>query len=50
MQLEIQDPIKVIPSELYSLVIKDGNGVNHFWLPNGDYDGHSRDCKPCKNQ
>ena len=38
-------PFKVIPNELYSLVIEDADGVMHFWLKNGDYDGYDRECK-----
>ncbi|MCH8067832.1 MAG: hypothetical protein IID16_00965 [Candidatus Marinimicrobia bacterium] len=54
--LEIRLPIKVIPSENYSLMIKDANGVTHYWhkehtsiingkkvqFKEGEYDGHSR--------
>jgi len=42
---EIKAPIKVVPSDLYSLVIIDANGIHHFWLPDGQYDGYSRDVK-----
>ncbi len=36
-------PIKVKDSDNYSLVIEDANCVTHFWLPDGEYDGYSRD-------
>ena len=36
---QLQAPIKVIPSELYALILEDANGVTHFWLPDGTYDG-----------
>jgi len=37
--IQLQAPIKVMPSAFYSLVVEDANGVTHFWLPNGKYDG-----------
>ena len=36
---QLQAPIKVMPSEFYSLVLEDANGVTHFWLLDGTYDG-----------
>ena len=37
--IQLQVPIKVIPSEFYSLVVEDATGTNHFWLLDGTYDG-----------
>ena len=37
--IQLQAPIKVMPSAFYSLVVEDANGVTHFWLKNGIYDG-----------
>lgn len=39
----LKQPVKSIPSEHYSAVLQDADDVTHFWLPNGDYDGYSRD-------
>ena len=36
---KFQFPLKILPSDLYSLVIEDANGVTYFWLRNGTYDG-----------
>ncbi len=33
-------PIKIIPSEFYSLVFEDANGTTHFWRLDGTYDGY----------
>lgn len=57
--VKLKNPIKIIPSENYLLVIEDADGVNHYWhkkhtstiegkevhFKDGDYDGFSRDCK-----
>lgn len=62
MILELKHPIKVILSELYLLIIEDANGVRHYWhnkhtstiegkevnFEEGQYDGHSRELKDCK--
>ena len=37
--IQLQAPIKVIPSEFYSRVLEDANGVTHFWRLDGKYDG-----------
>lgn len=49
----IKSPITVIPSKVYLLVIKDANGVTHFWhkkhrnrygkFASGQYDGWSKE-------
>jgi len=36
----IQFPIKIIPTELYSLVFEDAIGVTYFWRLDGVYDGY----------
>ena len=55
MNLNLETPIKVIPSELYLLMIKDANNITHYWhkehtaiingkevhFKEGKYDGHS---------
>lgn len=43
--IEFAEPITVMPSDFYKLVIKDANDVRHFWLPDGNYDGYDRPCK-----
>ncbi|MCH7826411.1 MAG: hypothetical protein IIC75_00320 [Bacteroidetes bacterium] len=54
--IELKNPIKVIPSDNYLLMIKDGNNITHYWhkehtsikdgkeiqFKEGQYDGHSR--------
>lgn len=45
MNVEIIEPIKVIPSNIYSLVIEDGTNTTHFWLKDGSYDGYDREFK-----
>jgi len=29
----------------YPLIIEDANGITHYWIENGDYDGWSADAK-----
>ena len=41
--MELKEPVKVKESDLYSVVLEDADGITHFWLPNGDYDGY---CAP----
>jgi hypothetical protein len=36
----LQFPIKIIPTELYSLVIEDAIGVTYFWRLDGVFDGY----------
>ncbi len=43
--IEMKEPVKAIPSEQYSTVLQDANGVCHFWLPDGTYDGYDGPCK-----
>ena len=38
--LMLKEPVKVIESDLYSVVLEDADGANHYWLLNGQYDGH----------
>ena len=56
MEIKIKNPIKIIPSENYLLMIKDADGITHYWhkehisiidgvevkFENGQYDGWSR--------
>lgn len=35
----MQTPIKIMPSEFYSLVLEDANGVTYFWRLDGTFDG-----------
>ncbi len=37
---QLQLPIKIIPSELYALVLEDANGITYFWRLDGTYDGY----------
>lgn len=44
-QLTLAEPVKAVEhTESYSVVLEDADGVRHYWLPNGDYDGYDRDC------
>lgn len=44
--IRLQSPIKVMPTYgVYSLVIEDANGVIHFWLLDGTYDGFDAPAK-----
>ena len=45
--MNLKEPIKVVKSEHYLLVIEDADGVEHFWLPDGTYDGY---CRPCSKK
>lgn len=54
-KVELRNPIKVIPSENYLLMIKDADNITHYWhkkhtsiidgeevqFKEGEYDGHS---------
>lgn len=40
--MELKEPVKAKQSENYLAVLEDADGVEHFWLPNGKYDGYSR--------
>ena len=52
-KVTIEAPIKVIPSDLYLLIIEDADGVRHYWhkehenkygkFAEGQYDGWSVD-------
>ena len=44
-KLNLKEPVKAQASENYLAVIEDADGVTHYWLPNGMYDGY---CRPCK--
>ena len=44
--MNLKEPVKVIPSNLYSVVLEDADGVNHYWHLDGTYDGY---CKPCND-
>ena len=43
MKIEITETIKVVESSRYLLVMECTNGVRHYWLHDGTYDGC---CKP----
>jgi hypothetical protein len=53
---KIKAPIEIIPSDNYLLVIKDADGIYHYWhkehenedrtYQSGQYDGWSKDCNP----
>ena len=47
MIINTEHPIKVKESNLYLLVIEiqDECKTTHYWLPNGQYDGHCRETK-----
>ena len=38
--MDIKEPVKAQESDLYSAVLEGADGIVHFWLPNGDYDGY----------
>lgn len=42
--LTLKEPVKAKPSGNYLAVIEDADGVVHFWLPDGTYDGYCRAC------
>lgn len=42
----IYDPIEIMDSGEYGLVIKDATGTYHFFMKDGSYDGLSKDCNP----
>lgn len=44
MNIEIVEELKGFEKH-YSKVGKDKNGLTHFWLLNGQYDGYERECK-----
>lgn len=44
--MKLKQPVKAKISERYSAVLEDADGVTHYWLPNGDYDGYDRLCSP----
>ena len=41
--MELKEPVKVIKSDLYSVVLEDADGITHYWHLNGNYDGN---CSP----
>lgn len=43
--LTLKEPVKACPSKGYLAVLEDADGVTHFWLPDGTYDGHDRRCQ-----
>ncbi len=45
--LMLKEPVKSRPSKEYGVVLVDADGVEHFWLPDGTYDGH---CSPCEEK
>ena len=46
--IEFKEPIEVMPSENYLLVIRDANDVYHYWLKDGTYDGYDKPCREAK--
>lgn len=42
--LTLKEPVVAKKSEQYLAVLVDADGVEHFWLPDGTYDGN---CGPC---
>ena len=44
MMVTIKSPIKVLNFEKYMLALEDADGVIHFWLKNGQYDGYDKEC------
>ncbi len=43
--LQLREPIKAKKSERYLAILVDADGVQHYWLPSGEYDGY---CRPGK--
>ena len=41
--MKITEPVKIIKSDVYALVLQDANGIYHYFK---EYDGWSRDCVP----
>ena len=44
-KIEFKEPIEVMPSENYLLIIRDAEDSYHYWLPDGTYDGYDKICK-----
>lgn len=40
--ISLKEPVKAIKSEKYLVVLRDADGVEHYWLPSGEYDGYDR--------
>jgi len=40
--MELKEPVTAEKSRNYSAVLVDANGIMHFWLPNGKYEGYCR--------
>jgi len=49
MDIKLKEPVVAKESQAYLAVLEDADGVTHFWLPDGKYDGHSRSCD-CKDK
>ena len=43
--LKLKEPVTAKYSENYLAVLEDANGVTHFWLHGGKYDGNCVDVK-----
>ncbi len=39
----LKEPVKLKPSENYGAVLEDADGIYHFWLKNGTYDGYDKE-------
>lgn len=40
----LKNPIEILPSNnYYALIIKDADGMYHYWTDDGQYDGWSCD-------
>ena len=46
--MKLKEPVKVIESDLYSVVLEDAEGVNYFWNLKGEYDGYCMPGDLCK--
>ena len=40
--MELKEPVKAKRSVYYRAILEDADGVLHFWLRNGTYDGYCR--------
>ena len=45
--ITLKEPVKALnpKTEGYSTILEDADGVVHFWLKDGTYDGYDKECK-----
>ena len=42
--LRLKAPVKLVPSDNYSIVLRDAEDSHYFFLPDGKYDGYDKTC------